>query len=162
MALATPLRLVKKLAETAEIGPSVGISVRRYRGPEDIARWLSVHQAAFRTLLPPGRPWTKVDFEREFIRKPAWRDDAMWLAEAAGVPVGTITATPSPGEPTIATIRWLAVVPEFQRQGVASDLLRIAERASFQRGCTHALLETLPSWEAAIHFYSAHGYARTG
>lgn len=158
LAVPTPLRLVKKLVHRPEFGRIDGISLRRFQNSEDIDNWLSIHEAVFRPLSGTGRPWTPADFRREFLDKPEWHDGAMWFAVSATLnPIGTVTWTPSIREAAVGHIRWLAVVPAWRRQGIATRLLQQAERGCFERACTLARLETLPSWEGAVAFYRARG-----
>ena len=162
MAISTvlPLRLVKELIQRPEIGQIDGISLRVFQEAADIDVWLRIHEAAFRPLLGVGRPWTQSDFRREFLDRPEWHDGAMWFAMSEQLdPIGTVTWTPSIREAAVGHIRWLAVLPTWRRQGIATRLLQQAELGCFERACALARLETLPSWEAAASFYRARGYA---
>ncbi len=155
----TPRRLVKELIRRPEVGQIEGISLRVFQEAADIDVWLSIHEATFRPLLGVGRPWTPSDFQREFLDGPEWHDGTMWFALSEQLnPIGTVTWTPLIREAAVGHIRWLAVVPTWRRQGIATRLLQQAESGCFERACALARLETLPSWEAAVAFYGACGY----
>ena len=154
----TPLRLVKKLVKTAEISPPDEFFLRPYGGPDDITVWLEIHAAVFVPLARPGRLWTEADFRREFLEKPGWQAGAMWFACQQEKPIGTVTWTPMERSRSVAMIRWLAVLPDWRRQDVATYLMQTVERLCLEQGHAVAEVETLPSWESAVTFYQARGY----
>ncbi len=137
----------------------------------DVAHWLSIHN---RTMPNPkkGRVWTRQDFDREFssVLKEYETDRQLsgniWFASAVGdpsTPIGTISTQFKMKPNTdaqIAVINWLAVSTAFQRNGVASTLLRTAERACWDRGINRIELSTLATWVPAIAFYDDQGYIR--
>ena len=55
-------------------------------------------------------------------------------------------------------IYYLAVAPEFQRQGIASRLLAIAEAELHRRGCPKIDLMVRDTNQQVIEFYRALGY----
>ena len=59
-------------------------------------------------------------------------------------------------------LRGMAVVPECQARGIASQLLACAESELAQRNCLHITLDTTEPLERAMHFYERHGYRRSG
>lgn len=56
----------------------------------------------------------------------------------------------------------LAVRPDCRRQGVASALLRQAERLAREKGLAFLILEVRPSNLEAVALYGKHGYAQAG
>jgi GNAT superfamily N-acetyltransferase len=135
--------------------------IRAFQGPADIPAWLAIHAAVFGPLAGLPRAWREADFRREFVSKPQWSSQSMGFAEMnrdGEGPVGTVAWTPHPRDASWAEIRWLAVVPEWRRRGVASRLLAWAERKCLQQGRDCVRVETLTSWETAVAFYHAHGY----
>lgn len=57
-------------------------------------------------------------------------------------------------------IYYLAVLPAFQQQGIASRLMECAERELFERGCAKINLMVRTSNEDVITYYANRGYAR--
>lgn len=161
------IQLEKRL-ECEPVEVEIGhFQLRSFFPEEDIATWLRVRQMAFAHELPTAREWTTADFDRE-IQAAWWWDPAhCWLAFRADVPgecVGTVlmafrgaqnSATPSSATPAV---HWLAVVPQFRRQGVARLLLNRLERTAWRLGHRRVLLETHAGWTNAIRLYTALGY----
>jgi ribosomal protein S18 acetylase RimI-like enzyme len=74
--------------------------------------------------------------------------------------VGTIACSLSEiGE---GHLRGMAVLPEWQGQGLAETLLRAAERDLVDQGCTRITLDTTEPLQRAMQFYESHGYRRSG
>lgn len=138
--------------------------VRTYRDFSDAARWLAVRNAALLGRVAAGRPWDERDFRREFLDKPHWRPDWMWFAEdrsgqddaTAGVAVMTANQHTAP---SVASIQWLLVRPERQRQGVGRLLLSAIEAAAWEAQRTTLVVETLSEWTDAIAFYKFCGFS---
>lgn len=59
-------------------------------------------------------------------------------------------------------LRGMAIVPEWQRRGVASALLVTAEQELLGCGCSYVTLDTTEPLTRASQFYKTHGYARSG
>ena len=59
-------------------------------------------------------------------------------------------------------LRGMAVLPEWQGTGVASDLLAAVEMELQQRGCNCITLDTTEPLRSAIRFYQNRGYSRCG
>ena len=79
---------------------------------------------------------------------------------SAGQIVGTIACgVSSPGE---GHLRGMAVLPEFQGQGVADELLATAENDLRTRGCMRVTLDTTRPLLRAVSFYTRRGYSHTG
>lgn len=90
----------------------------------------------------------------------------LWVAEAAGRLVGTVTYCP-PGSPwrELATaeegeFRMLAVHPTARGQGVGGSLAQHCEVRARAHGHTGMVLSTLATMRAAHHIYESLGYAR--
>ena len=59
-------------------------------------------------------------------------------------------------------IRGMAVLPEYQSKGIASQLLEAAEKQLAKEGCTRITLDTTEPLKQAQRFYEKHGYEPTG
>jgi GNAT superfamily N-acetyltransferase len=59
-------------------------------------------------------------------------------------------------------LRGMAVLPEWQGQGVAEKLLSSAEDNLVNRGCSRITLDTTDPLQRAMRFYERHGYRRSG
>ena len=80
----------------------------------------------------------------------------------------------SPQEGTVGTIafaangeseghlRGMAVLPEWQGQGVARALLQFAEDELMAMRCARITLDTTEPLQRATRFYEKHGYRRSG
>ena len=59
-------------------------------------------------------------------------------------------------------LRAMAVLPAWQGQGIAPQLLQAAEEELAARGCVRITLDTTEPLLRAVRFYEKHGYRRTG
>lgn len=59
-------------------------------------------------------------------------------------------------------LRGMAVVPEWQGRGLAGALLKTAETALIEKGCSLVTLDTTEPLERAISFYKRNGFSATG
>jgi GNAT superfamily N-acetyltransferase len=59
-------------------------------------------------------------------------------------------------------LRGMAVIPEFQGTGVAERMLRAAEAALRELGCSRVTLDTTLPLKRATRFYMRHEYKATG
>lgn len=80
-------------------------------------------------------------------------------ASCDGKIIGTLAASVSNDE---GHLRGMAVHPEWQRQGIADQLLARAESDLLAAGCTRVTLDTTLPLKRAIHFYEKNGYSPTG
>jgi ribosomal protein S18 acetylase RimI-like enzyme len=164
------LQLRKRLERPTDpmIQPSE-VRLRPFAGPGDIAAWLTLRAAAFAGAIAEGRPWTAEDFQREFLSRPWWRAESMWLAEAeTEMPGGTSAVVGSvvlgrSGRPPRdrACLQWLMVAPAYRRRGIGRALVARAEREALERGETEITLETHADWREAVRLYDRLGYVRS-
>ncbi len=140
-----------------------GVALRTFAGRADIAAWLAVREQAFAREKLGVRRWDARDFEQEFLLKSWWRPDRLWIAEAAGEPVGTVAmALRGTGAHAVPAVHWLAVVPAWRRRGVGRLLTETLEAAAWDAGHRTVWLETHAKWERALAFYRALGYVPSG
>ena len=156
-------QLTIQIRERPQCLPPAGVSLRHYRGEQDIEQWLAIRHAAFAKQRFGVRQWTAADFQAEFLDKWWWRPERMWFAEATqGGGRGCVGAVTMAfrGERVTATpvVHWLAVLPAWRRQGVASCLMDAVEQACWDAGHRRIDLETHAGWTAAVEFYRARGY----
>ena len=59
-------------------------------------------------------------------------------------------------------LRGMAVIPEFQRKGIAERMLLAAEAALRKLGCSRVTLDTTLPLKRATRFYMQHEYKATG
>jgi ribosomal protein S18 acetylase RimI-like enzyme len=59
-------------------------------------------------------------------------------------------------------LRGMAVLSEFQGQGVAESLLQTAEEDLAKQGCSRITLDTTEPLRRAMRFYERNGYRRSG
>jgi ribosomal protein S18 acetylase RimI-like enzyme len=84
----------------------------------------------------------------------------VFVALKDGQIVGTIACAGSDGEE--GHLRGMAVLPQWQSQGLAVRLLRAAESELVERGCARITLDTTEPLQRAMRFYERHGYCRSG
>lgn len=165
------LHLYRTLLEPPELPTVLGVGLRHFASPEDAAVWLEIRHRAFAREKVGVRQWTAADFEAEFLSKPWWSPERMWLAEAesgmpgvaATSPIGTITlAFRGSGAEAQPVIHWLAVLPSWRRRGVARLLLAALEKSCWDAGYREVGLETHAGWTAALRFYERAGFSAKG
>lgn len=159
------LQMTRALEERGVARPTPGLTVRTFSGPQDIDRWLDLRHAAFAGESVPAGLWTRQDFQNQMLGKPWWSDDTMWFAETASEKkedrqaVGMITLAMRGSASNLKpVIHWLAVLPQWRRQGVGRLLVRTLEAHCWDAGLREVLLETHSQWKAAVKFYEALGY----
>lgn len=140
------------------VGPK--LELRCFEGSTDVTGWCRLHQRVFGQTA--SRRWRDEDFVREFLAKPWWRADCMWLA-ATAVPaapalIGGIAVRPIGATAGVAQVTWLMVDPDWRRLGVASRLLACVADACGSAGFRELQVETLVSWEPAVGCYRAAGF----
>ncbi|HEX4128456.1 MAG TPA: GNAT family N-acetyltransferase [Pirellulales bacterium] len=138
-----------------------GFTLRHYRGPDDIDRWLELRQRAFARQRVGVGTWSRADFERELLMKPWWRPERVWFAEPRGEssPVGMVTlAERGRGTAAVPVVHWLALLPTWRRRGIGRLLMNAVHRAVWNAGGREIRLETHSAWTAAGKLYEALGY----
>ena len=85
----------------------------------------------------------------------------IYVAEVEGRIVGTIAGLYLP-EKRKGHIRGMAVVPQYQGQGVAEQLLMSVEAGLSAAGATRITLNTTAPLQRAMRFYERNGYQPTG
>jgi ribosomal protein S18 acetylase RimI-like enzyme len=101
-------------------------------------------------VVPQNDP--KRDIERKLKVNPEW----FLVGEIAGEIVATCMAG---YEGHRGWINYLAVAPPYQRRGLATQLVREAERRLRQVGCPKINLQVRASNTIVIDFYKTLGYA---
>ena len=157
-------QLTKRLGERPEAMELAGVKLRHYAAVDDIETWLDLRRRAFARQKVGIDNWDAADFEREFLKKPWWRPERMWLAEAeallvAAKVVGTVPLArrgePPAGKPVV---HWLCVLPSYRRRGVGRLLLTTLETAVWDSGERQIWLETHSAWREAFELYESLGY----
>lgn len=83
-------------------------------------------------------------------------EGALWVAEADGRIVGTVSLST---EPEGLYVRSMAVLPEFQGRGIGHKLLDALHEYAAKSGARRIFLYTLPFQLGARELYEKHGYA---
>ena len=165
------LRLTRRLVCLHPGRACAGIRLRNFTGRDDIDRWLALRREAFDVVGTGGRQWQPDDFDREFLRKPDWSPERMWLAEqcppesdfdyVAGDIVGSIyLGLRGSGSEATGVIHWLMVAPDSRRRGVGRMLVAALEADCWRRGIRQVSCETHADWSAATAFYASLGYTK--
>jgi len=100
-------------------------------------------------VAPQNNP--KLDIERKLKVNPEW----FLVGELASKVIATCMAG---YEGHRGWINYLAVAPEYRRQGFASQIMREAERILRDAGCPKINLQIRTSNTGVIEFYKAIGY----
>jgi GNAT superfamily N-acetyltransferase len=158
------LQLRRKLLVRPVVPQVPGVTLRSYQAAEDIEAWLRIRHRTFAKESLGVREWTAADFQREFLTKPWWQPERMWLAEAGDLlhaqqPVGAVTWADRGAQGAIVpAVHWLMVLPGWRRRGIAALLMAAMEQACWDAGHRELFLETHASWTAAAKFYQQHGW----
>jgi GNAT superfamily N-acetyltransferase len=162
------IQLTRKLSVRPNALPIDGVRLRHYQGRRDVETWLELRRRAFARQKVGVGDWDAVDFAREFLKKPWWRPEAMWFAEARVLPleyrpVGTVTLArrgESPNDKPV--VHWLAVLGGYRRRGIGRLLMATLEAAVWDAGSRQVWLETHSGWTAALRLYESLGYEPAG
>ncbi len=95
------------------------------------------------------------DSGKDIQRKLAVDPELLLIAESDGQLVGSVMGG---YEGHRGWVNYLAVLPKFQRRGIASCLMKEIEAALLQRGCPKINLQVRSSNLSALGFYTALGY----
>jgi len=101
-------------------------------------------------------PWSAVIFNSELALKQGRAYRVAWAGRRAAGYVGVMFVEDE------AHITTLAVAPEFQRRGVATQLMLAAVGLSLAQGCRHLSLEVAAGNERAQALYRRFGLAPVG
>jgi GNAT superfamily N-acetyltransferase len=155
-------QLHHELVQPPTICHVADIQVRTFCGPQDVPRWLELRHRAFARARLGVRQWTEADFHAEFLAKPWWRPEHLWLAEAGSELVGTVTlAMRGATSQARPVVHWLAVLPSWRRRGVGRMLMSVLEARAWELGYREVWLETHAAWTEAAALYRSLGYSET-
>lgn len=173
------LQLTKRIVPIETPAGVAGVTLRTYCDASDITPWLALRDRAFAKQKLGVRAWSTDDFAQEFLTKPWWRPERMWLAEttvaAPLLPggqnysepreqagprlVGTVTLAMRGDGPTARpVVHWLMVDPRYRRQGIGRLLMQTLEQTAYGLGHRQVWLETHAAWNAAARLYEQMGY----
>ena len=154
------LQMTHVLTERPEATAVEGVRLRTFSGPADIPAWLGLRERSFARQRLGVREWSSEDFQREFLAKPWWRPEAMWLAEVEGGVAGSVSlARRETATSSKPVVHWLMVAPRFRRRGLGRLLMATLEAAVWDAGERQVWLETHAAWREAAELYRALGYA---
>ena len=126
-----------------------GIDIRPFRSADEagiIALWKDVFPGEAGHNEPAAI----------IARKGRVQPDLFFVAIGAGEVVGTVLAG---FDGVRGWIHKLAVDPKWRRYGIASDLMRAAERGLAAYGCAKLNLQVRTNNSDVVKFYEACGYA---
>ncbi len=99
--------------------------------------------------------------DAEGVIRWASRSDSaeVFVAEVEGEVAGFLTLEwPGTWWNRVAEIGWIAVLPNYQRKGFGSALMKEMERYAEDKGIRKVYVEPSAENEVAIHFYIKNGY----
>jgi GNAT superfamily N-acetyltransferase len=134
----------------------------RSASADDASGILHCLQTAFE---PYRKDYTPQAFEdtvlnSETVRKRMVAMSIFVAVSPTGEVVGTIACKVV--EPGHGHLRGMAVLPQWHGQGVAKELLAVAEEELRRQGCTRVTLNTTEPLHRAVHFYEKNGYRASG
>jgi GNAT superfamily N-acetyltransferase len=132
----------------------------RQAGQDDVQSILNCLAAAF---APYSALYTRDAFADTVLDvrrlQERMRKMHVLVAVSEGEIIGTVSAAACEGGE--GHLRGMAVLPQYARTGVASELLNAIETWLRQRGCNRVTLDTTLPLQAAMKFYEKHGYLRS-
>jgi ribosomal-protein-alanine N-acetyltransferase len=137
------------MAASSEASKSASVVEIRKLATSDVPAALAILRES-----PEASAWSQ-----ESLLQLASVEQAAWVAELNGVPVGFLIGRIAADEFEILN---MAVSQARRRSGIASKLLKSALKFSRNTGCTRAYLEVRASNEPAIALYARHGFAECG
>jgi GNAT superfamily N-acetyltransferase len=169
------LQMKKTLHGASFPEPAKGFSLRTFADPVDLPAWLALRQAAFSKEKLGVRAWEEPDFQQEFTSKAWWNPKYCWIVEdlslvqrqLSGVNLaengrflGSVTLAMRSHETSVRpVVHWMMVHPRYRSAGIGRWLLATLESQAWELGFREIFLETHSSWESAVRFYIAAGYA---
>lgn len=94
----------------------------------------------------------------EFVRHFQEERDGLWLAWCGKTFAGSVAVDGRPVEPGSARLRWFAVAPSFQGEGIGKHLLESAVSFSRAAGYRSLFLWTFRGLDAALRLYRKAGF----
>jgi ribosomal protein S18 acetylase RimI-like enzyme len=125
------------------------VQIRVYQ-PSDEPGVVAVWQSTLPSPAPHNEPLTAIR------KKLAVDPELFFVAESDGRVIGTAIGGYDGHRGWIYSV---AVLAEYQRQGIGEKLVRRLERALAERGCLKVNLQVFSSNGAVVAFYERLGYA---
>ncbi len=153
------------------------ITLRPLAATDSIEALTALLHASYASLAAQGWNFTAVDQSVQTTRERVAAGQAFVAATASGELVGTVTVAPPKrpdgrylGDPVpdcytrpdTAILAQLAVHPSCRGQGVAEQLMDLAEDWALVQGYAHVALDTAVPAEALRRRYERRGYALIG
>jgi len=141
------------LDETPALPLPPGFRLRLYE-PGDEEAWVAMHRKAdvFNTFSLDTF-WGQFGTDRDLLR-----ERQVYLLDSQDQLIGTASAWFQPGDPGLGRVHWVAILPEYQGQGLAKPLLaRVCDRLQ-ALGHTRAYLTTNTVRVPAICLYFSFGF----
>ncbi|MFD0373061.1 GNAT family N-acetyltransferase [Streptomyces sp. NPDC059071] len=150
-----------------------GIKIRQ-GGPEDVPAMLAIFDSAVVWLNERGitaqwgtEPFTSRPRTVELVERVA-SEGTPWIAEIDGVPAGTLTLTPHPGQYVAPAdeperyVRYLATDARFHGRGVGAALLAHAASETRREGVSLLRVDCFAGSEGRlVAYYERQGFTRT-
>lgn len=123
----------------------------RFAEEKDLPQLAEIEKACFHT------PWSEESLRQDLTGNPL----AVYIAaeEDDGRLIGYMSFWQILDEGHINNV---AVLPEFRRRGIGSDILDFMTRISAGRGINSHTLEVRASNDGAIRLYEKHGFKKAG
>ncbi|HEY9642195.1 MAG TPA: GNAT family N-acetyltransferase [Coleofasciculaceae cyanobacterium] len=142
----------------SEFVPPDAIDIEiRDMGIDDLAPVYRLGERLFTSDLYPSlyRTWEEWEVIGFYNTDPEYCLVADAAGQVAGFVLGTVISKPSW---TYGYIVWLGVNPDFQRRGVADRLVDMLVERMIEEGARFMLVDTDPTNEAAIKFFTRKGF----
>ncbi len=147
----------KNLDDIPFFSPPPGFSLRWYQ-PGDRENWLRIHKMA-----EPSMEVTPALYDSQFGNdEQMLAQRQVFMLSEDGTAVGTATAWFSRHfkTPGCGRVHWVAVLPQFQRRGLARVLVSVVCNRLRDLGCSRAYLVTWSGRPWAIRLYERLGFAQ--
>jgi len=116
--------------------------------------WLSIHERSDHL-----NAYTPFVFDDQFGQgKALLKDCQFYLVDQHGEPIGTATAWPELRTAYSGRVHWVAILPQFQGQGLAKPLLSAVCQKLLIMGHSKGCLSTSTARIAAISLYLKFGF----
>ena len=139
--------------------------IRLFRADDSIAELTQLLHRAYAPLAARGLNFLASHQDEEWTRKRIARGEC-YVAFHGQQMIGTIIwrnaqqtrGCPWYDRPDVASFGQFAIDPQWQRQGIGSKLLAIAEERSTETGAAELALDTAEPAHDLIEFYTQRGY----